>query len=128
MGMEVIWIRLFTPYVGPLVYSFAMIQHAVRQSDQPRTCPVYLRPTIRTSSPAQTLTSSARAAALAAGMCWTSFAGMTSASLSTPSDDAAPGDPRVLPARARGRAWPRHAAGARACASGAAILPTPLPP
>ena len=25
MGMEVIWIRLFTPYVGPLVYSFAMI-------------------------------------------------------------------------------------------------------
>ncbi len=25
MGMELIWIRLFTPYVGPLVYSFAMI-------------------------------------------------------------------------------------------------------
>jgi predicted membrane-bound spermidine synthase len=25
MGMEVIWIRLFTPYIGPLVYSFAMI-------------------------------------------------------------------------------------------------------
>ena len=25
MGMEVVWIRLFTPYVGPLVYSFAMI-------------------------------------------------------------------------------------------------------
>jgi spermidine synthase len=25
MGMEVIWIRLFTPYVGPVVYSFAMI-------------------------------------------------------------------------------------------------------
>lgn len=25
MGMEVIWIRLFTPYVGPLVYSFAKI-------------------------------------------------------------------------------------------------------
>src|SRR6516165_5684676 len=25
MGMEVIWIRLFTPYVGPMVYSFAMI-------------------------------------------------------------------------------------------------------
>ena len=25
MGMEVIWIRLFTPYVGPLVYSFATI-------------------------------------------------------------------------------------------------------
>jgi len=25
MGMEVIWIRLFTPYVGPLVYSFALI-------------------------------------------------------------------------------------------------------
>src|SRR6516164_5196823 len=25
MGMEVIWIRLFTPYVGPLVYSFAQI-------------------------------------------------------------------------------------------------------
>jgi len=25
MGMEVIWIRLFTPYVGPLVYSFAAI-------------------------------------------------------------------------------------------------------
>ena len=25
MGMEVIWIRLFTPYLGPLVYSFAMI-------------------------------------------------------------------------------------------------------
>lgn len=25
MGMEVIWIRLFTPYAGPLVYSFAMI-------------------------------------------------------------------------------------------------------
>ena len=25
MGMEVIWIRLFTPYVGPQVYSFAMI-------------------------------------------------------------------------------------------------------
>src|SRR5208283_4324833 len=25
MGMEVIWIRLFTPYVGPVVYSFAEI-------------------------------------------------------------------------------------------------------
>jgi spermidine synthase len=25
MGMEVIWIRLFTPYVGPMVYSFALI-------------------------------------------------------------------------------------------------------
>jgi spermidine synthase len=25
MGMEVIWIRLFTAYVGPLVYSFALI-------------------------------------------------------------------------------------------------------
>ena len=25
MGMEVIWIRLFTPYVGPVVYSFARI-------------------------------------------------------------------------------------------------------
>jgi spermidine synthase len=25
MSMEVVWIRLFTPYVGPLVYSFAMI-------------------------------------------------------------------------------------------------------
>ncbi|MGD1154639.1 MAG: hypothetical protein ABSA41_02305 [Terriglobia bacterium] len=25
MGMEVIWIRLFTPYVGPIVYSFAII-------------------------------------------------------------------------------------------------------
>ena len=25
MGMEVIWIRLFTPYVGPVVYSFGMI-------------------------------------------------------------------------------------------------------
>jgi spermidine synthase len=25
MGMEVIWIRIFTPYVGPVVYSFAMI-------------------------------------------------------------------------------------------------------
>ncbi|MGO9936441.1 MAG: hypothetical protein ACLPH3_02105 [Terracidiphilus sp.] len=25
MGMEVIWIRIFTPYVGPLVYSFATI-------------------------------------------------------------------------------------------------------
>jgi spermidine synthase len=25
MGMEVIWIRLFTPYVGPLVYAFATI-------------------------------------------------------------------------------------------------------
>src|SRR5262249_23710017 len=25
MGMEVVWIRLFTPYVGPLVYSFAAI-------------------------------------------------------------------------------------------------------
>jgi spermidine synthase len=25
MGMEVIWIRLFTPFVGPMVYSFAMI-------------------------------------------------------------------------------------------------------
>jgi spermidine synthase len=25
MGMEVIWIRLFTPYAGPLVYSFATI-------------------------------------------------------------------------------------------------------
>jgi spermidine synthase/MFS family permease len=25
MGMEVIWIRLFTPYVGPIVYSFALI-------------------------------------------------------------------------------------------------------
>src|SRR5271157_5162151 len=25
MGMEVIWIRLFTPYVGPVVYSFASI-------------------------------------------------------------------------------------------------------
>jgi len=25
MGMEVVWIRLFTPYVGPLVYAFAKI-------------------------------------------------------------------------------------------------------
>jgi spermidine synthase len=25
MGMEVVWIRLFTPYVGPVVYSFATI-------------------------------------------------------------------------------------------------------
>jgi spermidine synthase len=25
MGMEVVWIRLFTPYIGPLVYSFAAI-------------------------------------------------------------------------------------------------------
>jgi spermidine synthase len=25
MGMEVIWIRLFTPYIGPQVYTFAMI-------------------------------------------------------------------------------------------------------
>jgi spermidine synthase len=25
LGMEVIWIRLFTPYVGPVVYSFGMI-------------------------------------------------------------------------------------------------------
>jgi len=25
MGMEVIWIRLFTPYIGPVVYSFAMV-------------------------------------------------------------------------------------------------------
>ena len=25
MGMEVVWIRLFTPYVGPLVYAFATI-------------------------------------------------------------------------------------------------------
>lgn len=25
MGMEVIWIRLFTPYIGPMVYSFALI-------------------------------------------------------------------------------------------------------
>jgi predicted membrane-bound spermidine synthase len=25
MGMEVVWIRLFTPYVGPVVYSFAII-------------------------------------------------------------------------------------------------------
>jgi spermidine synthase len=25
MGMEVLWIRLFTPYVGPVVYSFALI-------------------------------------------------------------------------------------------------------
>jgi hypothetical protein len=25
MGMEVIWIRLFTPYIGPFVYSFAII-------------------------------------------------------------------------------------------------------
>jgi spermidine synthase len=25
MGMELIWIRLFTPYVGPVVYSFGMI-------------------------------------------------------------------------------------------------------
>ena len=25
MGMEVVWIRLFTPYIGPVVYSFAMI-------------------------------------------------------------------------------------------------------
>lgn len=25
MGMEVIWIRIFTPYAGPLVYSFALI-------------------------------------------------------------------------------------------------------
>ncbi len=25
MGMEVIWIRVFTPYVGPMVYSFATI-------------------------------------------------------------------------------------------------------
>jgi spermidine synthase len=25
MGMEVIWIRLYTPYIGPVVYSFAMI-------------------------------------------------------------------------------------------------------
>ena len=25
MGMELVWIRLFTPFLGPLVYSFAMI-------------------------------------------------------------------------------------------------------
>jgi spermidine synthase len=25
MGMEVIWIRIFTPYIGPVVYSFAMV-------------------------------------------------------------------------------------------------------
>lgn len=25
MGMEVIWIRLFTPYIGPVVYAFAII-------------------------------------------------------------------------------------------------------
>jgi spermidine synthase len=25
MGMEVIWIRVFTPYIGPVVYSFAMV-------------------------------------------------------------------------------------------------------
>lgn len=25
MGLEVVWIRLFTPYVGPVVYSFGMI-------------------------------------------------------------------------------------------------------
>ena len=25
MGMEVVWIRLFTPYIGPVVYSFAMV-------------------------------------------------------------------------------------------------------
>jgi spermidine synthase len=25
LGMEVIWIRLFTPYIGPVVYSFAMV-------------------------------------------------------------------------------------------------------
>ncbi len=25
MGMEVVWIRMFTPYVGPMVYSFATI-------------------------------------------------------------------------------------------------------
>ena len=25
MGMEVVWIRLFTPYIGPVVYSFAAI-------------------------------------------------------------------------------------------------------
>jgi spermidine synthase len=25
MGMEVIWIRLFTPFIGPVVYSFALI-------------------------------------------------------------------------------------------------------
>src|SRR5579872_4267513 len=25
MGMELVWIRLFTPYVGPVVYAFAMI-------------------------------------------------------------------------------------------------------
>jgi len=25
MGMEVVWIRIFTPYIGPLVYSFAVI-------------------------------------------------------------------------------------------------------
>ena len=29
MGMEVIWIRLFTPYVGPVVYSFAKILAAI---------------------------------------------------------------------------------------------------
>jgi hypothetical protein len=25
MGMEVVWIRLFTPSIGPMVYSFALI-------------------------------------------------------------------------------------------------------
>ena len=25
MGMEIVWVRLFTPYIGPLVYSFATI-------------------------------------------------------------------------------------------------------
>ena len=25
MGMEVVWIRLYTPYIGPVVYSFAAI-------------------------------------------------------------------------------------------------------
>ncbi len=28
MGMELVWIRLFTPYVGPVVYSFGMIMVA----------------------------------------------------------------------------------------------------
>jgi predicted membrane-bound spermidine synthase len=32
MGMEVIWIRLFTPYVGPQVYSFAIILAAYLMS------------------------------------------------------------------------------------------------
>src|SRR5256885_4973626 len=37
MGMEVVWIRLFTPSIGPMVYSFALILASYLFADRKST-------------------------------------------------------------------------------------------